>query len=196
MGDVVRIMESELQMPSFMSFLHAFYVTSFVDKTDYNFNLTGFRMFDHDVSLTRQDKALGGTIKPDPKLVDQLISFAGPKGFLDYDDIARARRLRFHQSVMENPSLTFSVPERMWAIYEAMLLMEVVGHRGQLRADVAKDFLLNERLPLKWNAKGWDVGFYGWRAAVKFVELAWKTYTVDGWMPAEEAKKEKAHDEL
>ncbi|KAJ3107110.1 hypothetical protein HDU97_004803 [Phlyctochytrium planicorne] len=189
MGDVLSAMETDLQMPSILSFLQAFYMTQFIDKIDYNFNLTSFHSFDHPVSLTRQD---AGSTRPDPKLVNQLISFAGPKGYLDYDDIIHARRLRYSQSLAANPNLSFGLFQRGWAIYEAILLMEVLGHKGQLKADIAKDFLLNERLPLKWNPKPWDTGFYGWKLYKTFVTLVWKTYT----LPDLPSEKKAGHDEL
>ncbi|KAJ3210396.1 hypothetical protein HDU67_005347 [Dinochytrium kinnereticum] len=191
MGDVVRIMETDIMMPSILSFFQAFYMTQWIEKTNYNFNLSSFGTFDHDVSLTRQDASLGGTYKPDTKLVNQLVSFAGSKGYLDYDDIARARKLRYEQSKAANPNLKFGFTQRMWAIYEAILLMEVVGHKGQLRADIAKDFLLHERLPLKWNPKPWDIGFYGWKLYRDLAILAFKTYTI-----ADSPSGKAGHDEL
>ncbi|KAI8854881.1 Chloroperoxidase [Chytridium lagenaria] len=184
MADVLKAMETDLKMPSLLSFLQAFYMTQFVDKLDFNFNLSSFHMFDHDVSLTRQDKALGGSDKPDPQLVEQLVSFAGAKGYLDYDDIARARRLRYAQSKASNPALKFGITQRSWAIFESILLMEVFGHEGKLKADIARDFFMHERLPLKWNPRGWDIGLYGWKFFRNYILLSVKTYLLDDQPPS------------
>ncbi|KAJ3176552.1 hypothetical protein HK101_010426 [Irineochytrium annulatum] len=194
MGEVIEVMERDLAMPSSTAFIQSMYMGIFADKYDYNVKLSSFSAFEHDASLSRQDISMTGHRKVDKALVEQLISFSGTKGYLTYDDLARARRLRYVQSKASNPKFKFTIFQRAWAIWEGVLLMEVLGEKGKLKVDIARDFFINERLPLKWNAHLWDTGFWGYKMGYSFVSFALKTYFVPDLPAVAEPAKAVAED--
>ena len=53
------------------------------------------------------------------------MSFAKDKGYLTYDDLARARQLRYAQSKAANPKFRFGLISRIYAMMECVALMEV-----------------------------------------------------------------------
>ncbi|KAJ1556143.1 hypothetical protein HK405_006324 [Cladochytrium tenue] len=200
LGDVIRVLESDtIGYPSMISFLHPMFVGLWVKfNPNKNVDLEAFDVFDHDASLTRQDFALTGHRGVDKELVAQLLAQANGKGYLDYDDLARARQLRYAQSKAANPKFHFSLIERFMAMLESIALMEVralrfeqiflkphlirvvqiIGENGRLPVDITRDFLLHERLPLKWKPHKWDISFYGVAFYRRLILFSIKTYTV------------------
>ncbi|KAJ1549131.1 hypothetical protein HK405_009361 [Cladochytrium tenue] len=180
LGDVIRVLESDtIGYPSMISFLHPMFVGLWVKfNPNKNVDLEAFDVFDHDASLTRQDFALTGHRGVDKELVAQLLAQANGKGYLDYDDLARARQLRYAQSKAANPKFHFSLIERFMAMLESITLMEIIGENGRLPVDITRDFLLHERLPLKWKPHKWDISFYGVAFYRRLILFSIKTYTV------------------
>jgi hypothetical protein len=107
-----------------------------------SFNIAINLAYDHDASLVRQDYELVKHRRVDKQLVvrytletvcinpycilqAQLMSFANNKDYLTYDDLAKARQLRYAQSKAENPNFRFGIISRIYAMMEAVALMEV-----------------------------------------------------------------------
>jgi hypothetical protein len=62
---------------------------------------------EHDVSLTRQDRAVGDCINPDPKLVDELLGCAADGQNFTLQDLGRYRKQRYAEQKAANPQLNF-----------------------------------------------------------------------------------------
>ncbi|KAI9352268.1 Chloroperoxidase [Zopfochytrium polystomum] len=196
LGDVIRVLESDdVGYPSVLAFMHSMSTAVWIKfNSDSNALLTSFDVLDHDASLTRQDFALVKHRRVDKDLVAQLASFAGDKGYLTYEDLARARQLRYAQSKAANPNFRFSLLGRFYAMLESVSLMEVIGTDGKLSVDIMQDFFLHERLPLKWKPHKWDVGFYGISLYRRLVIFTFQTYFVDIMSPVKKAPAKEPHE--
>ncbi|KAJ6031543.1 hypothetical protein N7540_002275 [Penicillium herquei] len=109
---------------------------------------------EHDVSLSREDRALGDCIKPDPGLVDKLIQYPGTKDFFAISDLGRFRRQRHAEQKAKNPQLDFQSSHHKVACGEAALLQSILakGAFYNLPVKYVKAIFQDERLPYE---EGW-----------------------------------------
>jgi peroxiredoxin len=109
---------------------------------------------EHDVSLSREDRALGDCIKPDPDLVDGLIQYPGNKESLTISDLGRFRKRRHAEQKAKNSELSFDSTKHKVACGEAAIFQSVFG-KGvfyNLPTKYLKAMFQEERLPYK---EGW-----------------------------------------
>ncbi|KAI8611216.1 Chloroperoxidase [Chytriomyces sp. MP71] len=184
MGSIVQVLE-DMWFPSALAFMQPIGMSLWMQKDQFsNHDLDKFSVWDHDASLTRHDFAISKSHKVDKKLVDQLLSFAGDKGYLTLTDLAKARRLRYAQSKAANPDFKFGLTARFFAVYESLCLMNVIGKNGKLPVDVTRDFFINERLPQKWKEHNWNIGFWGIYLSRDILWFTYLTHTVDDAVPS------------
>lgn len=132
----------------------------------------------HDAALTRNDKGQGQYFtRPNMTLVEQLLAF-NDNGFLSYEEMARARRLREGQSEAWNKNYTlpgqnsYSIATNKWflAIDQAAVPLLVLSdtipgqkaQTGKSPITYLRTFFTYERLPYE---NGWVPAQY---------ELSWK----------------------
>jgi peroxiredoxin len=109
---------------------------------------------EHDVSLSREDRALGDCIKPDPDLVDSLVQYPGNKESFAISDLGRFRKRRHAEQKAKNSELDFDSSKHKVACGEAALLQSIFG-KGvfyNLPTKYVKAMFQEERLPYK---EGW-----------------------------------------
>jgi peroxiredoxin len=109
---------------------------------------------EHDVSLTREDRALGDYMKPDPDLVDKFIRYPGNKASFSIPDLGRFRQLRYAEQKEKNPELKFDSENNKVAVFEAAFLQATFGLGAfyTLPVQYVKAMFQEERLPYK---EGW-----------------------------------------
>ncbi|KAJ3085744.1 hypothetical protein HK102_013870 [Quaeritorhiza haematococci] len=130
-------------------------------------------LIEHDASLTRSDAALGDSVKVNETLVEILLSYSEDGENITADDLARYRRFREDDSAKRNKDLKFGLFEKFLSYGESSLLLNIMGKDGKIPIEVAREFLLHERLPNGWTKpetpKGQlDLGKY-------LFEIGWKT---------------------
>jgi peroxiredoxin len=109
---------------------------------------------EHDVSLSREDRALGDCIKPDPDLVDRLVQYPGNKESFAISDLGRFRKRRHTEQKAKNSELNFDSSKHKVACGEAALFLSIFG-KGvfyNLPTNYVKAMFQEERLPYK---EGW-----------------------------------------
>ena len=127
---------------------------------------------EHDVSLTRHDRAEGDCCTPQPDLVAELLTFSSDGGeTLTVADLAAYRRRRIQDQKEANPRADYGAMQHSFACMEIALLVGVLGQgEGEgrrVRCDFARAFLLEERLPY---CEGWVIRRSKWRT-LGFLEL-------------------------
>ncbi|KAJ6142456.1 hypothetical protein N7471_001909 [Penicillium samsonianum] len=109
---------------------------------------------EHDVSLSREDRALGDCIKPDPDLVGRLVQYPGNKDSFTISDLGRFRKRRHAEQKAKNSELNFDSSKHKVACGEAAIFQSIFG-KGffyKLPTKYVKAMFQEERLPYK---EGW-----------------------------------------
>ncbi|PLB52076.1 Cloroperoxidase [Aspergillus steynii IBT 23096] len=116
---------------------------------------------EHDVSLTRQDRALGDYMSLNPDLYAQLLSYPEDTSEFRVSDLGRLRKMRYEQQKQANGQLQFEKKEHYIACVEAAAVQMVFGQgvtrkvpRGYIEA-----LFGDERLPYQegWRPRSWKV---------------------------------------
>jgi hypothetical protein len=113
---------------------------------------------EHDVSLTRQDKALGSNWKRDTNLIMGLLAQNPKEKYLTKKDIAHWRNMRYKMSKRSGKDLSWALTDSgksmIVASLEATLISALFGRKEgnyfsdrRIRKDHLKEFLLYEKLP-------------------------------------------------
>ncbi|OJK00146.1 hypothetical protein ASPACDRAFT_42727 [Aspergillus aculeatus ATCC 16872] len=124
---------------------------------------------EHDVSVTRQDRALGDPIPLDPALYEQFLG-STPRGGFGVPELGRYRKVRYAESLKSNPSLKFGRREHYIACGELAVLRCLFGEGAG--KGIPKSYLQalfgEERLPLEegWRPRRWVKAFLPEAAAV------------------------------
>ncbi|KAK4442116.1 Chloroperoxidase [Podospora aff. communis PSN243] len=132
---------------------------------------------EHDISLTRLDRAQGDCTTPQPHLISALLSSSSDGGnTLSIADLASFRRLRIEQQREENPRAEYGKMQHSFACMEIALLLGVFGEgKGKdrrVRVEYVRAFLEDERLPVRegWVARG-GKRWWGGSGRLGWVEL-------------------------
>ncbi|KAK0639965.1 Chloroperoxidase [Cercophora newfieldiana] len=123
---------------------------------------------EHDISLTRRDRAQGDCCSPQRDLIAALLASSSDGGVtLTAKDLAGVRTRRIDQQREENPRAKYGPMQHSFACMEIALLLCVFGDGKSVRCDFVRAFFAEERLPL---AEGW-VARKGWWRRLGMVEL-------------------------
>lgn len=109
---------------------------------------------EHDISATRQDRALGDCITKDPDLVAQML--ATPKNGVSFKsaDLIQIRKTRYLQQKAANPELNFGKIQHTLACGELALIQAIFGKgwRYEIPKEYIEALFGEERLPIE---EGW-----------------------------------------
>jgi peroxiredoxin len=122
---------------------------------------------EHDVSLSREDRALGDCIKADPDLIEGLLAYPKDKDSFSISDLGRLRKKRHAEQKAKNQDLQFDSKSNKVGCGEVALFQCVFG-KGisySLPVRYVKAVFKDERLP-------YDEGWKPRRTPVLFPELA------------------------
>ncbi|KAA6415298.1 MAG: hypothetical protein FRX48_00013 [Lasallia pustulata] len=118
---------------------------------------------EHDVSLSRRDKAQGDNHSLQPELVEQLLAAASDGKVLTTEDFARLRRTRIAQQRRDNPELEYGTSQHTFGCAEEAFIQTVFGGReGEVPVKYVRALFAEERLPVEEGWRGrwwWKVGF-------------------------------------
>ncbi|KAI8047709.1 Chloroperoxidase [Gilbertella persicaria] len=110
-------------------------------------------IIEHDVSLTRQDTALDPAGLPQPDYIQRMSRLAKYKHhqhIFTRQDENDARKLRWLESIRDNPWVHLSLFHQFASSTECSLLMDIIGRDGQLAVSHLESILLHERFPSDW----------------------------------------------
>lgn len=111
-------------------------------------------LIEHDISLTRKDRAQGDAISADPHLVHALLAHSSDDGnTITLEDVVAYRRYRIQKQKNENQNLIYGTVEDTCGALEVLLLMTFLGDGQRARVEWLNTFLLEGRLP---HAEGWQ----------------------------------------
>ncbi|KAI8327907.1 Chloroperoxidase [Choanephora cucurbitarum] len=122
------------------------------------------RIIEHDVSLSRLDQGISNQTLPVPKLVERMTKIAHYKnqGKMKQTFTRRnendARRIRWIESLRDNPTFHLSLFHQFASSTECSLLLDVIGREGQLATKHLESFLLHERFPEDWYPRETPLG--------------------------------------
>lgn len=117
-------------------------------------------LIEHDISLTRKDRAEGDAISVDPGLVHALLAYSSDRGkFITLEDLVAYRRYRIQKQMDENPKVTYGSMEDTCGALEVQLLMTFLGDGSRARVEWLKPFFLEGRLPY---TEGWRCRQESW----------------------------------
>jgi hypothetical protein len=102
---------------------------------------------EHDISLVREDIALGNPLLINQTMVENFAKFASDGKGLAFGDIGAYRKARFNEQKARNPGLTFGVTEQVIASGEAAIMFLTFEKSGRIPVSTIKTFLGQEKLP-------------------------------------------------
>lgn len=115
--------------------------------------LATHNVIEHDASLVHDDEYFGGDPSTvDKKLAKQLLARGKSSGKLGVTELAAARAARLADSKANNPELTFGTTQQTLAYTEASILLLGFGAKNNqsVSVDVARSFLVDEKIPTGW----------------------------------------------
>ncbi|ETV98519.1 hypothetical protein H310_08655 [Aphanomyces invadans] len=117
--------------------------------------LSQHNAMEHDASLSRQDAALGDSVKLDPALLEQLVALSADGQYITKAHIGHFRAIREEQSKAKNEAFVFDAKQQFLAYAEAaLLLLALRDSTGNIKIDWLKLVFEQEKLPLEL---GWEV---------------------------------------
>ncbi|CAK4665174.1 hypothetical protein LEN26_001166 [Aphanomyces euteiches] len=117
--------------------------------------LSAHNAIEHDASLTRQDAALGDSVKLDPELLSALVALSSDGQYLTKAHLGHYRSIREQHSKTHNSSYTFDSKQQAFAYLEAALLLLILrDSTGNIRIDWLKMVFEQEKLPIEL---GWEL---------------------------------------
>lgn len=129
-------------------------------------------IIEHDISLTRRDRAAGDCVTLQPDLAQALLDSSSDEGeTITMQDLAGFRKLRIATQRGENPGAVYGRLQHSFACMEIALFLGTFGDGAKVRGDFSRAFFQEERLPFRegwdWkNRKGW------WSRRLGFWKLA------------------------
>ncbi|KAL4888359.1 Chloroperoxidase [Aspergillus ambiguus] len=130
---------------------------------------------EHDVSLSREDRALGDCMPLDVPLYKNLLACPRKKKAFRIWDLGRYRKVRYNEQKRNNPQLKFGMQQHISSCLEVAAIQCVFG--TGLRSGVPMEFVDavfgEERLPYQ---EGWSP-----RRSMLFVELIMIALCVSFW---------------
>ena len=117
---------------------------------------------EHDVSMTRLDKAQGDNNSPQPHLIADLIAASSNGKTITINDFVGVRRKRYATQKEDNPDLDFQGLRVQIACTEIALVLKVFGNGNEVPVDYVKAFFQEGRLPTNegWSKRRWwTLGF-------------------------------------
>ena len=113
---------------------------------------------EHDISLTRRDRAQGDCCTKQPDLIANLLASSSDGGLtLTAADLALLRKRRIEDQQETNPRTEYGAMQHHFACMEIALFLGVFGDGKKVRCDFAKAFFEDERLPIRegWVRRPW-----------------------------------------
>ncbi|KAK4463429.1 putative peroxidase [Cladorrhinum samala] len=113
---------------------------------------------EHDISLSRFDRAQGDCLTPQPELVDDLVASSSDGGqTLTAEDLAALRLRRIEKQKRDNPELLYGPEQHRLSCAEIALILCVFGDGFKVPVEYVKAFFVDERLPIQegWKKRGW-----------------------------------------
>lgn len=113
---------------------------------------------EHDISLTRRDRAQGDCCTPQPDLIATLLASSSDGGqTLTAVDLAHLRKQRIEHQKEANPRAEYGAMQHSFACMEIALFLGVFGDGKKVRCDFARAFFEEERLPIRegWARRQW-----------------------------------------
>ena len=109
---------------------------------------------EHDVSLSREDRALGDFFHANPELVKQVLGAAANGKTFTSADWVKLRQLRYQQQKERNPDLDFTPETHQTCAGELALLQGIFGQgwSWEIPVNFVKSLLEKEQLPI---SEGW-----------------------------------------
>ncbi|KAI8372124.1 Chloroperoxidase [Blakeslea trispora] len=142
------------------------FLSQFTGITDLDLNrLFVPRILEHDVSLTRLDQSISNHTLPLPDLVERMVKIAKYKNQGELEHVFTrsnendARRIRWIESIQDNPTFHLSLFHQFASSTECSLLMDILGRDGQILTKHLESFLLHERFPDDWIPRETSLGF-------------------------------------
>jgi len=124
-------------------------------------DLHAHNKIEHDVSLSRQDAALGNHYVMDHSLIDQFLSYTNQQGNHDYDTVVKFRAARYLQSKRENPDFVFGLKARLLSIGESsMFLLAFGGATEQVSKSLTESVFAMEKFPEGWLPSAQPITFW------------------------------------
>eukprot|EP00475_Leptophrys_vorax_P029610 TRINITY_DN436_c0_g2_i1.p2 TRINITY_DN436_c0_g2~~TRINITY_DN436_c0_g2_i1.p2 ORF type:complete len:251 (+),score=-6.46 TRINITY_DN436_c0_g2_i1:255-1007(+) len=153
LGTILRAFRKFLSVSFSMSMF--FYAGATVAQLDENHMVDPVKLrihnrIEHDVSLVRDDIALGNNWLVNDTLVDQMLTFSSDGQFLTARDVANYRSARLEFSKTHNPSYTFDLVHRVIANGESGLLLLCFGdplRRSAIPLAHIEAFIRKETMP-------------------------------------------------
>lgn len=119
---------------------------------------------EHDVSLTREDRALGDCIRLNADLYEQMLSCARHEGdgaWFHVKDLGRFRKRRYVDQTRRNDQLVFDKKRHYVACAEAAGVQAVFGQgmSGKVPREYMEAVFSDERLPFDegWRPRRWKI---------------------------------------
>ncbi|KAG6830338.1 hypothetical protein H0H87_008434 [Tephrocybe sp. NHM501043] len=118
--------------------------------------------FEGDISMTRQDVAIGDNNRFQPELFDELLSFVarygndstvtGPKSIVNEESLSLFRKKRFEESQANNPKLQYPTGRLFRSYGESGFALKFFanGTDDTLSVPTMTSFFRNERFPAHW----------------------------------------------
>ncbi|KAJ3111275.1 hypothetical protein HK100_002741 [Physocladia obscura] len=117
---------------------------------------------EHEVSLTRHDRHLADSNKPDPALVAALkaATSSSTTTHLTATDITRHRVTRYAHSKQHNAqNMVYTTKELVLSLGQDAFILYVFGRDGMIPLEYIDDFFLLERIPNGWTKREQEFNF-------------------------------------
>lgn len=109
---------------------------------------------EHDASLVHTDLHFGqDPAQLNSTLADDLLAHADADGNLGVKELAAVRKARLSASVATNPAVVFGASQQTLAFTEASIFLLGFGAKSNgttVSRDVARSFVVDERIPTGW----------------------------------------------
>ncbi|KAK4160541.1 putative peroxidase [Cladorrhinum sp. PSN259] len=113
---------------------------------------------EHDISLTRLDRAQGDCLAAQLELVDELLAISSDGGkTITLEDLAKLRLKRIEKQKADNPELLYGPKQHRLSCMEIALILCVFGDGKQVLVDHVRALFADERLPIEegWRKRKW-----------------------------------------
>ncbi|KAK3989230.1 putative peroxidase [Cladorrhinum sp. PSN332] len=113
---------------------------------------------EHDISLTRLDRAQGDHLAAQPDLVNELLSISSDGGkTITVEDLAALRLRRIEKQKADNPGLFYGPLQHRISCTEIALIVCVLGDGSKVPVEYVRALFAEERLPVQegWKKRSW-----------------------------------------
>ncbi|KAI8899078.1 Chloroperoxidase [Globomyces pollinis-pini] len=121
---------------------------------------------EHDASLVHDDAFFGPNYIINQTLVNQLLNLSADGNVYTIGDFGKIRKLRYEQSLANNPEFDFGFNRQATAFAEAAVLVAVFGNGNEVPLEYLSSFLGKEKLPEGFKRRDTNIGLWetGWIA--------------------------------